>query len=70
MKKILLPLLALVVCLAACTPAPEFEAPAPATETAETALAAESAVENAFPVGHLRGNGHKRNRQRLVSNRQ
>lgn len=58
MKKILLPLLALAVCLAACTPAPESEAPAPATETAETALAAESAAENAFPVGHLRGNGH------------
>lgn len=58
MKKILFTLLALVVCLAACTPAapaPQQTADPATAETAPAQTQAQSSGETAaFPVGHLR----------------
>lgn len=62
MKRALFSLLALAFCLSACTPAAspmqESEAAALAEETTETAQEETNAVQTAFPVGSLRGNGH------------
>lgn len=61
MKKILFTLLALAVCLAACTPAapaPQQTADPATAEAAPTDTAPSAGESAAFPVGHLRGNGH------------